>query len=207
LRRPFAFPGTNAVAALARGTNSQSRTLWEQSLTRMKPIEFLQGKWLGHPLHPALVHLPIGAWCTACALDVINRYGPQSEVPARLALYFVGAGLVMALLAVPTGIADWTGIKKENPAWKIGIWHMVINALAALVWCGNFGLRLHRLDSSEPITEAVLLTSATGTLLLLLSGYLGKLMVFDRGISVARESKKKWRAIAARGGARLPPPK
>ena len=33
---------------------------------------FLQGKWLGHPLHPAMVHLPTGAW---------TAYGPQLREP------------------------------------------------------------------------------------------------------------------------------
>lgn len=173
----------------------------------MKPIEVLQGKWLGHPLHPALVHLPIGAWFSACLLDVLNRYGAQSGGFARLALYLVGAGLALALLAVPTGIADWTGIKKEKPAWKLGLLHMIANAIAAVVWCVNLGLRLRPLETAEPITPAVLLTSAVGTLLVIGSGYLGKLMVFDHGISVARESKRKWRKNAERGGARLPPEK
>jgi uncharacterized membrane protein len=173
----------------------------------MKPIEILQGKWLGHPLHPALVHLPIGAWFSACVLDVIAMAGAQNSGLARLALYFVGAGLALALLAVPTGIADWSEIKKEKPAWKLGLYHMIANAIAALIWCGNFGLRLHTLDAAQPITGPILVTSLAGTLVLFVSGYLGKLMVFDHGISVARESKKKWRAIAERGGARLPPAK
>src|SRR5215211_4003885 len=29
----------------------------------------LVGTWLGHPLHPAVVALPIGAWTSALALD------------------------------------------------------------------------------------------------------------------------------------------
>jgi uncharacterized membrane protein len=32
---------------------------------------FLQGKWLGHPLHPALVHIPVGAWTAALIFDLI----------------------------------------------------------------------------------------------------------------------------------------
>ena len=152
----------------------------------MKLIEFLQGKWLGHPLHPALVHLPIGAWCAACMLDILARTSGQAIEIARLALYFVGAGLVVALLAVPTGIADWSGIKREKPAWKLGLWHMIVNGVAALVWCGNLGLRWRALHSAEPVTQPVLLTSILGTLLLAGSSYLGKLMVYDLGISVAR---------------------
>jgi uncharacterized membrane protein len=173
----------------------------------MKPIEFLQGKWLGHPLHPALVHLPVGAWFIACVNDIVAQLGAQNAVTARLGLYCVGAGLALALLAVPTGIADWSEIKKEKPAWKLGLYHMIANGVAAVVWCANLGLRVRTLDAPEPITMPVLLTSLLGTVLLLGSAYLGKLMVFDHGISVARESKKKWRAIAERGGARLPPEK
>lgn len=173
----------------------------------MKLTEFLQGKWLGHPLHPALVHLPIGAWTAACVLDIIGRIGGPNADLARLAIYFVGAGLFFAVLAVPTGIADWSGIKREKPAWKLGLFHLSGNALAAFVWCGNLGLRLRALDPPEPTTAPILLTSLLGTLLLAASGYLGKLMVFDHGISVARKSKKKWRAIAGRSGARLAPEK
>lgn len=173
----------------------------------MKAVEILQGKWLGHPLHPALVHLPVGAWFSAFMFDLAVSMGVSSPVLPRLALYLVGIGLALALLAVPTGIADWSEIKKEKPAWRLGLYHMIGNGITALVWCGNFGLRLRPLDSATPITPAVLFTSALGLLLLLGSAYLGKLMVFDQGISVARESKKKWRTIAARGGARLPPEK
>jgi len=40
--------------------------------------------------------------------------------------------------------------------------------------------------------------------LVIVSAYLGSLMVFDQGVSVARFSKKKWRAVAVRSGAQVP---
>jgi hypothetical protein len=39
---------------------------------------------------------------------------------------------------------------------------------------------------------------------LAVSGYLGGLMVYDHGISVARQSKAKWRQLAEAGRARVP---
>jgi len=30
---------------------------------------FAHGTWLGHPLHPVLTDIPIGAWATAAVLD------------------------------------------------------------------------------------------------------------------------------------------
>jgi uncharacterized membrane protein len=173
----------------------------------MKLTDFLQGKWLGHPLHPAVVHVPVGAWFIACVLDIVTRTGSQHAdgmLLPRLSLYMVAAGLIATLLAVPTGVAEWAGIKKEKPAWKLALYHMLLNAFAAVVWAGNLGLRISTLDTSEPVTAAVLVTSLLGTLLLVGGAYLGKLLVFDHGISVARQSKKKWRAIASSGGSRVP---
>lgn len=137
-------------------------------------------------------------------MDIIDRNHEAAGPADHLALYCVIAGLVMALVAVPTGIADWASIKKEKPAWKLGLYHMGLNLLAAIVWAGNLGLRWKALDTHQPVSPAILTTSVLGAVLVLISGYIGSLMVFDHGISVARQSKKKWRAIAERGGARVP---
>ena len=40
----------------------------------------LQGKWLGHPLHPALVHLPTGLFPAALLFDVIGRLDCQTLI-------------------------------------------------------------------------------------------------------------------------------
>ena len=170
----------------------------------VKLVEFLQGKWLGHPLHPVIVHVPVGAWLAAFVIDVILVLGSSSAVLERVALWCVGVGLAGALLAVPPGVADWSLIKRDKPAWQLGIWHMMLNLLAALAWAVNFGLRLSADGLAGEVTPPVLWSSVVGLALLLAGTYLGALMVFDHGIGVARQSKKKWRAIAARGGANLP---
>jgi uncharacterized membrane protein len=170
----------------------------------MKPIEFLQGKWLGHPLHPALVHIPVGAWIATAVIDVVERGATTAKPAVYLALYGVVVGLVGALVAVPTGVAEWSSIKKEKPAWKLGLYHMALNLLAAIVWAANLGLRWNALHTMEPVPAAVVCTSVVAAVLVIFSGYLGSLMVFDHGTSVARLSKKRWRRTAEHGGANLP---
>jgi uncharacterized membrane protein len=166
----------------------------------MKLVEILQGKWLGHPLHAAVVHVPVGGWLVACVLDFAAAVGWGGVVTAQVAWWSVGVGLAGAGVAAPTGVADWSAIKKEKPAWRLGLYHLVLNVGATLVWAVNFGLRFNR-DGN--VSGAVLVTSAVGALLVIVSAYLGMRMVFDHGIGVARTSKAKWREIAARGGARL----
>lgn len=170
----------------------------------MKLLDILQGKWLGHPLHPAIVHVPLGLWPVATVLDLVVYFGPGGEGLARLAFYAVLLGLAAALLAVPTGVADWAPIKKGKPAWKLGLYHLVLNLAAALFWAINAGLRYDAFGEAAAITGAILLTSIVGTLLVLIGGYLGSRLVFAYGVSVARQSKQKWRAIALAGGAKVP---
>jgi uncharacterized membrane protein len=169
----------------------------------VKLSEFLQGKWLGHPLHSAIVHIPVGSWIAACLLDIAIWAEWLNRGAGQLAMYCVAVGLIGAALAVAPGIADWMHIKKEKPAWKLGLYHMILNVAAVVVWAVNFTLRLNS-DSDLPITPSILITSLLGTVLVFISGYIGSLMVFDHGIAVARESKKEWRQIARRGGARVP---
>lgn len=170
----------------------------------MKLLDLLQGKWLGHPLHPAIVHVPIGLWTVACVLDVIVWFVPDWVVLARLAQYAVLLGVLAALLAVPTGAADWASVKPDKPAWKLGLFHLLLNLVATVLWAVNFGLRVIENETARPIGLGVLLTSIAGTVFVFVGGYLGALMVFDHGVGVARQSKKKWRAIAQRGGSRVP---
>ena len=167
----------------------------------MKLSEFLQGKWLGHPLHSAIVHVPVGSWIAACLLDIAHQADWLGQEAGVLALVCVGVGLLGALLAVAPGIADWSQIKKEKPAWKLGLYHMLLNIVAVIVWGINFA---QRLNTETFFNSAILLTSVIGAALVFFSGYLGSLMVFDQGTAVARESKKEWRQIAQRGGSRVP---
>lgn len=174
----------------------------------MKLMDFLQGKWLGHPLHPALVHVPVGGWVVAFALDVVGWLARGGELAERVAFWCVAVGLAGALVAVTPGVADWAQIKKEKPAWKLGLYHMALNLVAALVWAVNLGLRVSE-GRGAGVEGSVIATSAVGTVLVFAGAYLGKLMVFDQGIGVARDpkAKKKWREVAERGGANLAPEK
>ena len=43
---------------------------------------FLHGTWLGHPLHPVLTDVPIGAWTAALALDAMETISGRRELGA-----------------------------------------------------------------------------------------------------------------------------
>src|SRR5580704_5229777 len=54
------------------------------------------GRWLGHPLHPALSDLPIGLWTGALILDLTDR-DPASRPGIEPAALFSAAGIAAAV--------------------------------------------------------------------------------------------------------------
>jgi uncharacterized membrane protein len=102
------------------------------------------------------------------------------------------------------GIADWSDVKRDRPAWKLGLAHMVLNLLAAVAWGINVGLRVPRLQQAQQVTLTQAVLSLIGTSILLIGAYLGGRMVYSYGIGVARMSKQKWRKLAESGGANVP---
>lgn len=166
--------------------------------------ELFQGNWFGHPLHPALVHVPTGLWPAALIFDLVSLAGEGSDAAVRIAFWALATGLVVALAAVPTGLADWWGIKKENPPYKLGLWHMILNLAVAALVAASLWVRWRQGLDVRTVAPAAIALNAAANMLLLVSGYIGGRMVFNHGTSVARQSKDKWRAIAQAGKARLP---
>jgi uncharacterized membrane protein len=166
---------------------------------------FLQGTWLKHPLHPMLVHMPMALWPAALVFDVLANLGFGGNALVQTSFYAIGFGLLLALLAIPTGLADWWDISSDKPAWKLGLYHLILNVVATITWIINLWLRLDSRLVASSVPTVPLLLSILGTLLLIGAGYLGGKMVYDYGTSVARNSKARWRRIARAGHANLPP--
>jgi uncharacterized membrane protein len=172
----------------------------------MSPKDLLQGKWLGHPLHPAVVHVPTGLFPAALVFDLLAlAAAPDGDNAAvQCSFWSLAIGLAAVLVAVPTGLADWSDIKPDKPARKLGVYHLSLNVLVTLLMAASLWLRWrHGSDASRPPIAAVALC-ALGNVVLAVSGYLGGRMVYQYGIGVARLSKQRWRKVAEAGGARLP---
>ncbi|MFD0366443.1 Rieske 2Fe-2S domain-containing protein [Streptomyces sp. NPDC127114] len=94
--------------------------------------DVLHGRWLGHPLHPALVQFPIGAWLSAAVLDLV----PGQRRAARL---LVGAGLVGAVPAAISGWVDWAELRR--PQMRVGLVHAAANITGVVCYACSFTAR------------------------------------------------------------------
>jgi uncharacterized membrane protein/nitrite reductase/ring-hydroxylating ferredoxin subunit len=148
----------------------------------------LQGKPLGHPLHPALVHFPIGLFIFSLLLDLGGLLFPAQPGLYRGAYYALGFGIGMALLAAAAGLPDWWDIRLDHPAKKKATTHMLLNLGAVVIFTASFILRLLRPDLDIP-PPGYLFLSILGLGLVLVSGYLGGVIVYDDGIGAGRHRR------------------
>jgi nitrite reductase/ring-hydroxylating ferredoxin subunit/uncharacterized membrane protein len=147
----------------------------------------LQGRPFGHPLHPLLVHLPIGLWGLSFVLDVIAIAQSDAEASPfkllnRTPLYLLLAGLVLGLLAMATGLADYVDVRADHPARRTATWHMIANLAAFAAFGASAVLRVAELGPAV-LCVAV---SGVGVALVSFSGYLGGKMVYGDGVAVGR---------------------
>jgi nitrite reductase/ring-hydroxylating ferredoxin subunit/uncharacterized membrane protein len=148
----------------------------------------LQGKPFGHPLHPALVHFPIGLFVLSLVLDIASYLNVTSNDLFQASLYTMAFGIVMGVLAALAGLVDRSDIRLDHPARKTSTIHMVLNLTAIGLFGINFFLRLGQ-SNLAGLPLPYLLLSFVGVGIILVSGYLGGTMVYDSGIGVGRHRR------------------
>ncbi len=137
--------------------------------------DFLHGTWLGHPLHPLITDVPIGAWSVAAVLDGLELCGQQKLAPGADAA--VAIGLVGALGAAVTGLTDWTGTTKRKR--KIGVMHGLLNLGATALYATSYALRRRQGARGTAIGLAM-----AGYGISAASAYLGGHLVFGEQVGV-----------------------
>src|ERR687890_609002 len=98
----------------------------------------LHGTWLGHPLHPVLTDVPIGAWTAALALDAMETISGRKELGAG-ADVAIAVGLLGAAGSAVTGLTDWS--ETDGRARKMGLLHGLLNVGATALYTTSLVLR------------------------------------------------------------------
>jgi nitrite reductase/ring-hydroxylating ferredoxin subunit/uncharacterized membrane protein len=94
--------------------------------------DFLHGTWLGHPLHPVLVQVPIGTWTSAGVLDAVPAMRPAASL-------LIGTGVAAAVPAALAGAADWS--EQEPGVRRLGAVHALANTVALGLYVGSLAAR------------------------------------------------------------------
>lgn len=133
--------------------------------------DLLQGRWLGHALHPLLTDLPLGLWTSASVLDLV---GGATSRPAAQRL--LGLGVLAAIPTAVTGhaeLAALTGLRERRTAAL----HAVLNGAAVVSYAASWRARARGSHGTG------VLLGLSGAALSGAAGYLGGHLVSARKVS------------------------
>ena len=149
-----------------------------EMLEGVEPIKnALHGGWLGHPLHPVLTDIPVGAWTTVAVLDATARPG-DGDGYDRAAETAIAVGLAGAVGSAITGLTDWSDT--DGGSRRLGLVHGVVNLTATGFYVASL---LARRRGQQTTGRQY---SAVGYALLMAGSYLGGSLVFKNQIGVNR---------------------
>jgi uncharacterized membrane protein/nitrite reductase/ring-hydroxylating ferredoxin subunit len=151
--------------------------------------DFLEGKPLRHPIHPMLVHFPIGLFILSLLLDLASLAFPSVPHLVRDSFYAMLAGVVFSLIAAVTGFVDYTDIRNDHPGKRTATAHMTLNLIVVALYGINLGLRSSTIADPK-ISVVPLIISLVAFTFLSVSGYLGGKLVYDEGIAVGRHKRR-----------------
>ena len=157
----------------------------EQSKTPVSAV--LAGPY-GHPFHPILVTIPLGAWVCSLVFDIAALVGPYSTEAQFAALWLIALGVLGAVAAASIGFLDLLAIPPQTPVRRTAVTHAILNLAVTSAYTVNFFWRYSGGDPGQSIGWGPVVLSVVSLIGLTASGYLGGKLAYRYGVRVAAES-------------------
>jgi uncharacterized membrane protein len=148
----------------------------------MKPAYLSKG-FPGHPLHPPLTDVTIGAYTTATLLGILAFAGVSEPNLTKAWWLALLVGLGSTVLTALAGVVDWLSITWKTPLWWTATWHMLSMLTATAFFALAAGFGHDRYVAGEMGGKTFLLT-LLGFVVMTVGGWLGGSIVFVHGMRV-----------------------
>jgi uncharacterized membrane protein len=140
----------------------------------------------GHPFHPVLVTIPIGAWVAAIVFQIAAEADDGKEAMfAEGASWLSGLGIVGALAAALFGLMDLLTIPRGTRAFGTALTHMGLNLAVVALFVVDFVVRASQ--GRDDVRAVNWVLSLVAVALLGASGWLGGKLAYHYGVRVADE--------------------
>ena len=138
----------------------------------------------GHPLHPMVVPLPIGAFILALVSDAIG-FTTGDPFWTHTSFFLIAAGVVTGALAGLIGLVELVSLRRARTmglAWA----HGIVNVIALAIAFFSLLIRREGWGTDNPLVGyPQLISAAVVVLLLLISGWLGGELSYRHGVGVS----------------------
>jgi uncharacterized membrane protein len=152
-----------------------------------RPLTRLAGPY-GHPLHPAVVPVPIGAWVLSLVFDLASRFAGDGGTWARAAAWAIAVGILGAVAAALLGLLDLSAVPTGTLVFRLGLAHAGLNLAATALFTAGFLLRRGHLAEPGGVPLPLVGLSVLALLLLGGGGFLGGELAYRYGVRVADEA-------------------
>ena len=150
------------------------------------PVTVVAGPY-GHPFHPILVTVPIGAWVASLVFDIASRAADEPEVFAKGSRWLIGLGVLGALVAAVFGFLDLLAIPRGTRAFQTAVAHMALNLAVTAAFVISFIGRSDTVDDGDEVGAGAIALSVVALAALGVSGWLGGKLTYRYGVRVADE--------------------
>lgn len=167
----IADPLQNGVRAFYQRTGTLGQKLQD----------FLNGTWLGHPVHPVITDVTVGALSAAVLLDGLDMAtGKDTFAPGADAALLMG--VTTGLGAAAAGITDWQFTGGE--ARRTGVLHAVLNSVSMVFYVASL---VSRKKQKRGIGRGL---GLAGYLFSVAAAYLGGDLVYRQKIGINAAPKE-----------------
>ena len=144
----------------------------------------------GHPFHPFVVPLPIGAFLSSLIFDILT-WTRADGLPYLVdgAFWLIGVGLVGALIAAGFGVLDVRTVPRRTRPFAIAMTHLGLNVTAAVLFAIGYAWRAGDHVELDKTRSGQLALSAVAVAILLAAAWLGQTLTYRYGRRVARISE------------------
>ena len=143
----------------------------------------------GHPFHPFVVPLPIGAFVSSLIFDVLTRTRADG-LPYLVdgAFWLIGVGLIGALIAAMFGALDLLTIRRRTPPFATAVAHLTLNVAASVLFLIGYAWRAGDHVELDKTRWGQLTLSAVAVAFLVAAVWLGQTLTYRYGRRVTRHT-------------------
>jgi uncharacterized membrane protein len=139
----------------------------------------------GHPLHPPLTDVTIGAYAFATIAAILSKAGVADHATASAWWLALVVALISTALTATTGFVDWIDIEWGSETWRTATLHMTAMLCASGIFLAA-ALLGHRCYVHQDISAIPFTLTLVGFAVLTLGGWLGGAIVYVYGMRVLR---------------------
>jgi uncharacterized membrane protein len=137
----------------------------------------------GHPSHPPLTDVTIGAYTFATIAAILSKLGVAEGAFAQAWWLALIVGAISSLFTIATGFLDWLKISSGTPLWRTATIHAGTNALASVAFLVAIGAG-HDDYVGRAVHSSSLILTLIGFAILAVGGTIGGSITYVYGMRV-----------------------